>query len=144
MKSIYFPSLFFISTSMLCTILFACFGLWTREAVGRKAFWCSLTAVIFIPYLYQALFFETYTMSPKGLLLFYHTLACDWASGYATHLFIVKSHQFQLSVRPHCYWYKTRALKTQEAGVSGNLTDGGLITSQNTSVLSKGLKDPAD
>lgn len=96
-----------------CRILFVCFGLWTKKLLGEKLFG-AVSQLWSLLHTFIKPLFETYTMSPKGLLLCYHTFACDWASGYATRLLIVKSHQFQLSLRPHCYWYKARALKTRD------------------------------
>lgn len=109
-----FPLFVFHFYIELCRILFVCFGFWTKKLLGEKLSGAvsQLWSMWFHTFIKPL--FETYTMSPKGLLLCYHTLACDWASGYATRLLIVKSHQFQLSLRPHCYWCKARALKTRD------------------------------
>lgn len=41
----------------------------------------------------------------------WRSLACEVASGYSLALLIFNSQQFQLSLRPHCYWYKAKTLK---------------------------------
>lgn len=128
------------------------FWFMNKKAVGRNVFWYSMTAVIYIHIppvctLNQKLLIKPFFKEKKRKEIYIHfsPKPCYYvvASGYSTALLVVNSQQFQLSPKPHYYWYKAKTLQHM-ARVSGNLTDGGLITSQSTPVLSMGLKDPAD
>lgn len=89
------------------------FWFMNKDAVGRNVFWCSLTAVILysIPAVCTFLsrpFLKNTHFPRRPTFMLWQCLACEVAFGYSMALLIVNSQQFQLSLRPHCYWYKAR------------------------------------
>lgn len=145
-----FPCLFIVFLNIFSCWCFAgsCSSVlaYKQKSCGQKCFLMWSDSCDLIPRLpHQAILEKHISSEALATVILWHSLACELAPGYTMPLLIVNSQQFHLSLRPHCYWYKARTLRERHmAGVSGNLTDGGLITSQNTSVLSIELKDPAD